>query len=88
MVAPAGTVAVIVVAVDSVTVASVPLNLTVFSEGVVLKSVPVMVIDSPTFPVAGSIEVMVGITGCRTVNGIPLETLPFEVTTRSPVVAP
>ena len=40
VVAPLGTVVVIFVAVEAVTVAAVPLNVTVLLAGVVLKAVP------------------------------------------------
>ena len=63
VVAPDGTVAVILVAVGvPVTVATVPLNLTVLLAAVVLKFVPVMVTVVPDAPDVGVNEVMVGRT--------------------------
>jgi hypothetical protein len=60
VVAPAGTLVVIVVAELAVTMAETPLNCTIFSEGVVLKFVPVIVTASPSSPVEGANNVMVG----------------------------
>jgi len=53
VVAPAGTLVVSDVAVAAVTVAAVPLNRTVFDDGVVLKLLPEMVTWAPTGAVAG-----------------------------------
>src|ERR1039457_4634690 len=50
VVAPAGTVATSVVVVAEVTVATVPLNLTVSEEGVALKPWPRIVTEAPTGP--------------------------------------
>ena len=50
VVAPTGTVTVMLVAVEAVTIAAVPLKLTVLFAGVVLKFVPVMVMVVPTGP--------------------------------------
>ena len=50
-------------------VATVPLNFTMLLEGVVLKFVPVIVIDEPTVPFVGLKPVMVGeVVGVYTVN--------------------
>ena len=61
VVAPAGTVVVILVAVLAVTNAVVPLNITMLLAGVVLKFVPVMVTTVPMGPLVGLKEVMVGL---------------------------
>ncbi len=60
VVAPAGTVVSILVAVLAVTVARVPLNRTSLSPGLVLKFVPVIVTGVPTNPLVGVKLVMVG----------------------------
>ena len=60
VVAPVGTVAVIVVAVELVTVAWVPLNVTVLFAGVVSKLVPVIVTTVPTAPELGLMLETVG----------------------------
>ena len=59
VVAPAGTLTVIVVVVEPVMVALTPLNLTVVPKGV-LKLVPVIVTDAPILPEGGEKEVIVG----------------------------
>ena len=53
VVAPAGTLATICVAVAEVTVPAVPLNVTVFWLAVVLNPVPLMVTEVPTGPLFG-----------------------------------
>src|SRR5436190_17046769 len=58
--APAGTVVLIVVVVLPVTVAAMPLNVTTLLAGVASKFVPVMVTGVPLTPAAGANEVMVG----------------------------
>ena len=60
VVAPDGTVAVILVDVLAVTVAAVPLNITMLFAGVVSKFVPVMVTVVPMGPLAGAKLVIVG----------------------------
>lgn len=60
VVVPAGTVTVKLVAVLAVTMASTPLNVTVLLEGVVLKFVPDIVTELPTFPDVGEKLLMVG----------------------------
>ena len=88
-VAPDGTVVVMPVAVLAVTVVSVPLNLTVLAEGVVLKLVPVMITVVPTNPEVGVKPVIVGVVAVLTVNGVALvAVLPDTVTVIGPVVAP
>jgi len=59
-VAAAGTVAVKLVAVLAVTVAIVPLNVTILLAGVALKFVPVMVTAVPAGPLRGANKVIVG----------------------------
>ena len=71
MVAPVGTVAVILVAPHAVTVAVVPLNLTVLVPCVAPKFVPVITTDEPTAPEVGFSVVIVG-AGVVTVNVTPL----------------
>ncbi len=58
--APTGTVVVMLVVVDAVTVAAVPLNITVLLAGVALKLVPVMVTVVPSGPLTGLKLVIVG----------------------------
>jgi hypothetical protein len=60
-VAPGGTVTVIVVDVEAVTVAVVLLNLTTLFAGVVLKFVPVMITVEPTAPLDGLKPEMAGV---------------------------
>lgn len=59
--APAGTEVVMLVAVDAVTTAGMPLNSTILLAGVVLKFVPVMVTVVPAIPPVGLNPVMVGV---------------------------
>jgi hypothetical protein len=58
VVAPEGTVTTSFVAVAVVTVAAVPLNVTVFDDGVAEKPVPLMVTVVATGPVPGENEMM------------------------------
>ena len=60
VVAPTGTEVVILVVVLAVTIATVPLNLTILFAGVVSKFVPVIVTDVPTPPLVGLKLVMAG----------------------------
>jgi len=60
VVAPEGTIAVMLVEVEEVTLARTPLNLTIFSSGIVLKLVPDIVTVAPKAPLAGENTVMVG----------------------------
>jgi hypothetical protein len=86
-VAPEGTVVVMLVDVEVVTVASVPLNRTTLLVGVVLKFNPDMLTDAPTAPLVGSIPVMAG--DGTTVKLTALVTVtPLTVTDIGPVVAP
>jgi hypothetical protein len=85
--APEGTVVVILVAVEAVTTANVPLNLTTLLAGIVLKFVPDMVTDALTAPLDGLKLVIDGVG--RTVKLDPLLTvIPFKVNDIGPVVAP
>lgn len=74
VVAPVGTVAIICVAVELVTVACVPLNLTVLLAAVVEKFVPVMVTAVPIAPLVGEKLVIVG-AGCGLVDGVAFTSL-------------
>jgi hypothetical protein len=86
VVAPAGTVAAILVADHDVGVAVTPLNETVLVPWVAPKLVPVIVTAVPTTPLVGDSAVMAGAT--VTVKGTPLLASPPTVTTTLPVVAP
>ena len=74
------------VALQLVGVAAVPLNLTVLVPCVVPKFVPVIVTDVPTVPEVGDKVVMLGVAS--TVKLTPLLATPPTVTTTFPVVAP
>lgn len=67
VVAPAGTMAVMLVEVLAVTFAVVPLNLTLLLDGVALKFVPLIVTIVPSGPLAGANEVMATM-GCEIGN--------------------
>jgi hypothetical protein len=89
VVAPVGTVVLILVAVQFVegeTVAVVPLNLIVLAPCVEPKPVPVTVTDVPTAPVEGDKLVILG--AATTVNVVPALVTPATVTVTLPVVAP
>jgi hypothetical protein len=86
VVAPAGTGALMLVVLQLVGVAAVPLNLTVLLPWVVPKFVPVIVIEVPTVPEAGERLVMPG--AATTVKLLPLLATPDTVATTFPVVAP
>lgn len=69
VVAPEGTVATMLVVVDDVTVAVVPLNVTVFWLGVVLKPVPKMVTTVPIGPLFGLNSITVTVEElCRVID--------------------
>src|SRR5271165_4465439 len=87
VVAPAGTGATMLVALQLVGVAVVPLNLTVLVPCVAPKFTPVIVTDAPTNPEVGLKPVMLG-PGAVTVKLVPLLATPPTVTTTFPVVAP
>jgi hypothetical protein len=86
-VAPNGTEVVILVVDDAVTAAAVPLNVTVFSEGVLLKLVPVIVTTTPKPPLLGEKLVIEGVP--KTVKLLELETVtPLKETEIGPEPAP
>jgi hypothetical protein len=80
----AGTVVVMVVAVDEFTVANIPLNVT---EGVVLKFVPVRVTIAPSEPLDGLNPVKVGVAKTTKLAVLTMVT-PLTVTEIFPDVAP
>ena len=85
VVAPVGTVTVMLVALQALAVpAGVVLKVTVLEPCVAPKLVPVMVIDTPTAPEVWLKLVIVG----GTVKATPLLAAPNTVTTTLPVVAP
>jgi len=57
---PVGTEVVMLVGVLAVTLATVPLNLTILLDGVLLKLVPIIVTDVPADPLTGVNDVIVG----------------------------
>ncbi|HTV60667.1 MAG TPA: hypothetical protein VMJ93_17470 [Verrucomicrobiae bacterium] len=83
VVAPLGTGAVMLVLVQLVGVAVVPLNLTVLLPWVDPKVVPVIVIAVPTVPEVGDRPIIFGMT----VKLLPLLDTPKTLTTTLPVVA-
>jgi len=87
VVAPVGTGTTMLVALQVVAVAAVPLNLTVLVPCVAPKFAPVIVTDAPTNPEVGFKLVMLG-AGAVTVKLLPLLATPPTVTTTVPVVAP
>jgi len=88
VVAPVGTGATMLVALQLVGVAVVPLNVTVLGPCDALKFVPAIVTEVPTAPEVGLKLVMLGAEAVVTVNDTPLLTTPPTVTTTLPVVAP
>jgi hypothetical protein len=88
VVAPAGTGTVMLVALQAVGVAAVPLKVTVLEPCEDPKFAPAMVTDVPTGPEAGVKLVMFG-GGGPTVKGIPLLAAPpLRITMTGPVLAP
>src|SRR6266481_971237 len=87
VVAPAGTGATKLVALQLVGVAVIPLNFTVLVPCVAPKFAPVIVTDVPINPDAGFKLVMLG-PGTVTVKFMPLLATPPTLTTTFPVVAP
>ena len=87
VVAPLGTGAMMLVALQLVGVAAVPLNFTVLVPCVAPKLTPVIVTDVPRTPDVGLRLVMLG-GGTVTVKLTPLLATPPTVTTTFPVVAP
>src|SRR5204863_246011 len=86
VVAPLGTATAMLVALQAVGVATVPLNATVLVPCVAPKFAPVIVTAVPTGPDAGLSVLIDG--GTVTVKRAPLLVRPPTVTTRFPVVAP
>src|SRR6266571_3042007 len=86
VVAPVGTRAAILVALQLVGAAAVPLNVTVLDPCNAPKFVPVMVTEVPTAPEVGLRLAMLG--AVVTVKATPLLPTPPTVTTTLPVVAP
>jgi len=84
--APTGTGKVMLVALQDIGVAGVPLKVTVLVPCTAPKLVPAMTTGVPTEPEAGEKLVIVG--GPGTVKGAPLLAKPPTVTTTLPVVAP
>jgi hypothetical protein len=84
---PEGTTAVMLVAVDDVTVAATPLkNSTSLLAMVVLKFVPVITMEAPTAPLPGLKLVMVGVGTIKFAELVPV--IPLTVTDIGPEVAP
>ena len=86
VVAPAGTGATMLLALQFVGVAGTPLNVTVLVPGADPKFVPVIVTGVPTAPDVGDKLVTLGVG--KTVNNTPALDTPLTVTTTEPVVAP
>jgi hypothetical protein len=87
-VAPVGTGATMLVALQLVGIAAIPLNVIVLDPWLAPKFVPVIVTDVPTGPEVGFRFVMVGEEVVVTVNATALLAVPPTVTTTFPVVAP
>jgi len=87
VVAPAGTAVTMLVALQLVGVATIPLNFTVLVPCVAPKFAPVIVTEAPSPPDVGFRLVMLG-AGTVTVKLTPLLATPPTVTTTFPVVAP
>jgi len=88
VVALTGTVVVIEVFVEAVTVASTPLNLTTLSVGVMLKLEPLMVTAVPAMPDAGEKDVIIVDDGRTVKLSADVTVLFFTVMAIFPVVAP
>ena len=84
VVAPEGTIVTMVVALQLVGAAAVPLNVTVLVPWVAPNVVPLIVTESPTTPEVGDRLLIFG----PTVKVTPLLADPPTVTTTAPVVAP
>jgi len=87
VVAPAGIVVVILVVVDAVTVAGIPLNETVLLVGVVLKFVPEIIMVAPSAPLLGLNPVSVGVGATEKLFALNT-VIPFNESEILPVVAP
>jgi hypothetical protein len=86
--APAGTGATMLVALQLVGVPGIPLNVIVLNPWLAPKFVPVIVTGVPTTPEFGLRLVMLGEEAVDTVNVTPLLAVPPTVTTTFPVIAP
>ena len=86
VVAPAGTGALMEVALQLVAVVGTPLKVTVLVPWLVPKFVPVTVTETPTAPEVGDKPLIVGVVD-GTVKLTPLLATPLTVTTTFPVVA-
>ena len=86
LLAPAGTATVMLPALHELTVAAVPLKLTVLPPCVAPKLEPAITTDEPTAPLLGVIVLMLG--GGTTVKLTPALGTPDTVTTTLPVLAP
>src|SRR5438445_8957775 len=86
--APLGTGTMMLVALQLVGAAAVPLNLTVLVPCVAPKFDPAIVTGVPTAPDAGVRLVKIGAGTVTTVKLMPLLATPPTVTTTGPVVAP
>jgi hypothetical protein len=87
VVAPLGTVTVMLVVVDEITVALTPLNLTTLLTAVVLKFVPVIITVAPGAPLDGVKPVKVGIGNTVKLVAVVIAT-PFTIIDIGPVIAP
>ncbi len=85
--APTGTEVVMVVVVEAVTTAAVPLNETTLSEGVALKLLPERIMTAPSAPLPGLMDVIDGVANTVKLFSLAIVT-PFRVTDIFPVVAP
>jgi hypothetical protein len=86
--APTGTEVVMLVAVDAITTADTPLNVTRLFEGVVLKLFPEIVTVAPTAPLAGANPISEGDGRTVKLDGLELTVTPLVVTVIEPVEAP
>jgi len=86
LVAPAGTKATMLLALQVFTMAGIPLRLTELVPWTLPKFEPVMVMESPKLPEVGEMLAMLGAN--PTTNGTPLLTKPLTVTTTFPLLAP
>lgn len=85
---PAGTVQTMVVLLQELAVASIPLNVTVEEPWVAPNPVPLIVMVVPTIATFGETELIAGMAGPVTVKFTPFDALLDTVTTTFPVVAP
>jgi hypothetical protein len=85
--APDGTVVVMFVDVEPVTVVGIPLNMTTLFAGVVLKFVPVIITLAPTAPLVGVKVVIVGVGNTVKFDELVIVT-PLTIIEIGPVIAP